>query len=166
MQYSNETPRREITISGVVLKVVSPYTEGHQLTAEEAHVLNQTLAENLRNNFATRVKEVKEKSEGNVDTQGLQTELDNYMTEYKFGAGRQAAVAVDPITKLAIAAAKEAVKAALIKAGKNAKDYTADQIAELAQRAVDTNPRFREIAQQQYDLKKAAAIETLGDLAA
>lgn len=153
MQITNETPRKEITIKGTVLKVIAPYAEGHVLTSGEANVLNQTLAENLRNNFAERVTKALEAG----DTSTLQTELDAYIAEYEFGHRRAGAPAVDPVTKIAIQMAKDAVKNALTKAGKNPKDYTAEQIAALAQGAVDKNPIFRQRAEEEHNRRKAAA---------
>lgn len=169
MQFDKSTPRKEITIKGVLLKVISPYTAGHTLTEEEANVLNQTLAENLRNNFAPRIKKAIEDVGGDenaVDTKSLQGELNDYTAEYEFGVRRGGSVAVDPVTKGAIALARDAVKKALKAKGKDLKDFSADQIRELAERAVEANPKFRELAAHQLELKKAAAQETLSDLAA
>ena len=168
MQFDKSTTKREITISEVVLKVIQPYAEGHVLSASEANVLNQTLAENLRNNFAGVVKEAKEAAGGadKVDLSALQKELNEYTKEYEFGARRSAGVAVSPVDKIALRMAKEAVRKALVKAQKDPKAYTPEQISEMAQKAVDTNPRFREEAQKEHDARKAAAAELIAEIAA
>src|SRR4051812_20346229 len=123
MEYTNETPKREITIKDVVLQVISPFTEGHVLTAGEANVLNQTLAENLRNNFASRVKEVTEKagSVEAIDHAALQEELNEYTKEYEFGVRKAGAPAVSPVMRQALSLAKDAIKAKLKKDGKDIK---------------------------------------------
>lgn len=168
MQYDKSTPKKEITISEVVLKVISPFSEGQVLTAEMANVLNQTLAENLRNNFAGVVKAAKETAGGfdKVDVSDLQKQLNEYTKEYEFGARRQAGVAVNPIEKIAISLARDAVKKALTKAGKVVKDYPAEQLLELAKAAVQKNPAFMASAEKVYEAKKAAGQETLLDIAA
>lgn len=168
MQYDKQTPRREVTISEVVLKVISPFAEGQVLTAEQANVLNQTLAENLRNNFAPVVKAAKETAGGadKVDQADLQKQLNEYTKEYDFGARRTAGVAVNPVEKIAISLARDAVKKTLTKQGKNWKDFTAEQITELARGAVAKYPHFTASAQQMYDAKKASDATTLGEIAA
>jgi len=140
------------------------------LTPELANVLNQTLAENLRNNFAPRVTQANEEAakEGAapVDLAGLQKELNDYTKEYEFGARRQAGVAVNPVEKQALILARDAVKKAIAKAGKNVKDYTADQLNELAKAAVAKNPAFTASAEKVVAARKEAASETLTDIAA
>jgi hypothetical protein len=49
----------DVTIAGEVFKIDTPYTEGHTCTAGEASALNQVRHENLRNNFAKKVKDAK-----------------------------------------------------------------------------------------------------------
>jgi hypothetical protein len=51
-----ETPMSTIVVQGSALPVSTRYAEGHVLTAIEAGVLNQTLFENMRNNFASKIK--------------------------------------------------------------------------------------------------------------
>ena len=46
----------QIIIQGVTFNVPTPYAEGHVLATNEASALNQLLHENLRNNFASKVK--------------------------------------------------------------------------------------------------------------
>ena len=168
MQIEKSTPKREITVSEVVLKVPAPYSEGHTLNAAEANVLNQTLAENLRNNFAGVVKAAKEAAGSleNVDVESLQAQLNAYIENYEFGARRQAGAAVDPVRKIAISLARDAVKRTIKAQGKDVKAYAAEDITKLAEGAVDKHPRFMEDAQRVYDAKKSVGNETLEDLAA
>ena len=59
----------------------------------------------------------------------LQTELDEYIAGYSFGVRRGGgAVAVDPVKKIALGLARDAVKKALVAKGQGLKDYTAETI--------------------------------------
>lgn len=116
MKYTSSTPRANITVAGLALSAISPYAEGHVLAANEAAVLNQTLAENLRNNYASVVKKVAdaaEKAKTEVDLTALQADFDKYMAEYDFGVRRTGTRILDPIEKEAYAIATDAIKKAL-----------------------------------------------------
>ncbi len=58
-----------ITIQGANFNAPQPYDEGHVLTVNEASALNQVFAENLRNNFAARIKRSAEETPPKVLTQ-------------------------------------------------------------------------------------------------
>ena len=60
MDFQPEVQTKSITVQGFTLSVPVPYAEGHTLTEAEAAVLNQTLAENLRNNFGSQIKKSRE----------------------------------------------------------------------------------------------------------
>lgn len=50
------TATKEITIAEKPFAVLQPYVAGHVVTEAEAKALNQTRAENIRNNMASKVK--------------------------------------------------------------------------------------------------------------
>jgi hypothetical protein len=50
------TATKEITIADKPFTVIQPYVAGHVVTEAEAKALNQTRAENIRNNMASKVK--------------------------------------------------------------------------------------------------------------
>lgn len=129
MQISDETPRSDITIQGATFAAPEPYTEGHTLSANEAAALNQLLQENLRNNFAGKVKAALEAVGGAVDKldiEALQTEFDAYAAEYEFGARRSGTrTPVDPVGREAVRLAKKKINEAL-----KAKGIKADQLPE------------------------------------
>ena len=158
MELSN-APRRDLTISGVVLSVPAPFAEGHVLRPNEASVLNQTYAENVRNNFASAVKDAVEKAGGlaNLDRDQLQSALDEYLGEYDFGVRgtRTTRVPVDPVDREAMRIAKEKVRAALAKAGyKVARGdeepggniISKEKLEELAEAAIAKYPEIVEAA--------------------
>jgi len=119
MQFNSETPRRDLIIQDVSFAAPTPYVEGHTLTANEAAVLNQTLLENFRNNFASTVKAAKEEAEkagSPLDEEALQEKFETYAAEYEFGARRIGArSSVDPVEreaiKIAVANLNKALKA-------------------------------------------------------
>ena len=90
MQFNSDTPRNEITIQSVQFLVPAPFVEGHTVTAGEASALNQLLAENVRNNFAGKMKAAQSKAEetGTPAEEFTQEHLDAYVAEYEFGVRR------------------------------------------------------------------------------
>lgn len=146
--------RTEITIAGRNFMVDSPYTEGHRLNANEAAALNQVLHENLRNNFAKRVK----------DGTAGQAELDAYAQTYQFGVRTGGGGRVsDPVERRALELAKAAVEAGIRKSNRKPSDYSAAQITDAARRVLETHPEFRERARQQVEEQKEL-VGMIGDL--
>ena len=161
MQYDENTPRKDITVAKVVLSAIAPYAEGHTLSASEANVLNQTLAENLRNNFAAYVKKATEEA-GSVDAldlNKLQDDFDEYQTEYDFGVrrgGGGSRASVDPIereaTKLAVAAVKRHLKAKNIKLDDISDEQFDEYVAKVA-----ASDKILAIAKENVAQKQALA---------
>lgn len=124
---------RNITIQGVIFPVTSPYAAGPcELSEAEANALNQVRAENIRNNFASKMKKKRDELELDKDApfpqevvDGFATELAAYDESYEFtlasaGGGR---APVDPIEKEAIKLAKSAIQAHLSAQGVTVKAY-------------------------------------------
>lgn len=142
---TNETPREQYTIAGQTFNIFQPYAAGHVLTANEAASMNQTFAENVRNNFAKRVKEAVEA--GGFDQDVFQGSLDDYMSDYEFGqrsggGGRTS----DPVEAEALRISKDKVRGALSKKGIKVSDVAASEITRLAKEVLDKNPAIRETA--------------------
>ncbi len=159
-------PRSQITVAGVLLEVVAPFTEGHVLRANEAAVLNQTYGENIRNNTTALVKKAIEDAGGleNIDATALQAKVNSYINTYDFGVRRGGGlgrVSLDPVTKEAIRIASDKVKEALRKQGNNLKDIGAKKIRELAEQALEKYPQIREAAEQAVALKSEIGIGEL-----
>jgi hypothetical protein len=101
----------QITIQKQLFTVPQPYVEGHTLSAVEASVLNQTFAENLRNNFAAQMKRALEETPPKDLTQ---TDLDAYAANYKFGVrGGGPRAFVDPVAREATKLAEATIRAAI-----------------------------------------------------
>lgn len=132
MPYDMDTlPREEYTIAGNTFSIIQPFSEGHVLSSGQASALNQTFAENIRNNLAKKVAEAIEA--GTFDAQVFQGVVDDYMESYEFGVrtgggGRTG----DPVKSEAMDIARGLVRKALVKAGKVLKDIPAKKITELA----------------------------------
>lgn len=155
----------QITIQGLQFDIPQPYAEGHPLTHNEAAALNQVYGENLRNNFAKRVRDAVEKA-GNpeaVDVASLQADLDAYVSEYEFGVRRAGTPrgSVDPVEAEAFKIAMETVKGALRANGFKLSDVSTEQKAELAQQLIDSNPQIREEAVRRVEQAKAIGKQTI-----
>ena len=114
---------RSLMIQGVNFTVADPYAEGHKCTAMEAKALNQTRAENLRNNFASKVKAAKGEDGSINDKQvaALQSELDDYAKAYVFSVG--VGSRLDPVQKEAKQLAVTLVDGAIAKKGTSKAAY-------------------------------------------
>lgn len=155
----------QITIAGKEFNVPSRYEEGHELTAGEASALNQTYHENLRNNFAKKVKDAGE----NADLAALQAELDAYAAAYAFGVrtpGTGAGRTSDPVLSEAMRMAKKQIGDLIRTKGGKVSDYPADQISAAA-KALLARPegeQIMEVARQRVAEQKSLASADLGDL--
>lgn len=165
----------EILIQGLgPFRVPAPYAAGSvELTEGEANTLNQTLAENVRNNFSKRVtaeKDAAEREGREPDTNGLQALLDAYTDNYEFGVrqggGGGGGRTADPVGTEAMELARADVRAALVKAGKKLKDYKAATISEAAKKLVDSKPHYRELAAQRVAQQQEAASAAMDDVMA
>lgn len=154
----------QITIQGLEFTVPVRYSEGHTLTAGEASALNQVFHENLRNNFAVKIKKLKEVEE-ELDVAKLQDSLSAYADEYQFGirtAGGPRSVA-DPVKREALNLAKAAIKAALSAKGKSLKDAGGTEwLNDKAEELVLARPAFMEQAKARLDEMKSLASDALG----
>jgi hypothetical protein len=153
----------QITIAGKTFEAPVRYEEGHELTAGEASALNQTYHENLRNNFAKRVKDSIDNN--TFDAELLQTEFSDYAEEYQFGI-RVGGVTRDPIMSEAMQIAKGQIRAALKKKGVKLASVESSAITEAAKKLV-ASPRGEPImalAKQRVEEAQSAAAEDLSDL--
>lgn len=143
-EITENTPRNKRTIAGVIVDVPAPYAEGQTITAGEAAMLNQTLAENFSNNLRKRIGEyVPDGSpEGTTprpaSVEEAQALVDKYASEYEpgvrragGGGGRQR---LDPVEKEMRVIARESLNNLLKKQNmkRNEVDYDSllDQIVE------------------------------------
>ncbi len=155
---------QEITIQDIVFRIPSPYHDGYTINAAEAAALNQTYAENLRNNFAKSVKQAKEAG-AEVDVAELQAQLTAYAETYEFqGRRRSVATPVDPVGKEAHKIAKSMVTEALQKKGIKIKDLPEGKLESLIEDLLAKNPAIREEAERRVEATKAATVDLFDSL--
>lgn len=162
----SNSPRSLITISSHLFEVPAPFVEGHVLRANEAAVLNQTYAENIRNNFNSTVREAVEAAKTNgasVDLTQLQEKLNKYITEYDFGVRNRGEprVYVDPVDRETRNIAISKVRDALKKKGIKVAAMDKAKMAELVDQVIAKYPQLREQAVRIVEAKKSAGADSL-----
>lgn len=160
-EINSHTPKEDFTINKQIFQVYKPYAAGHVLTEGEASALNQTFSENIRNNFAANVKSHLEG--GTFDQAAMQATLDEYMSKYEFGVRSYQGprLSGDPVMARALELAREKIKAKIREVGGSLKDYEPKAITERARKAVESNPKFLELAKRQLDEEAAIAEDDL-----
>lgn len=114
------TATKLVTIAGREFTIPQPYVAGHALTEGEAKALNQVLAENIRNNMASKVKAAVEgvAKEGEPTIDSIDAFVANYAAAYEFNAVTAGERRVtDPLEVEAISIAREILKGALREKG-------------------------------------------------
>jgi len=137
MQIDSNTPRADRLIGGIKVSVPQPYAEGYVVTAGEAQMLNQTLAENFSNNLRKRVTEFVEAegAEPRIATsEEAQAIVDAYAGEYQpgvrrtgTGGGRQN---LDPVEKEMRSIARESLTNLLKSQGIKRNEVNFDDLLE------------------------------------
>lgn len=167
-----------ITIQGLEFTAPQPYRAGpYELSEGEASALNQTLAENLRNNFAGRVKAAKDeyrKANGlgedddvpvsGLDIEALQEEFDKYADEYEFGvrrAGGGTRTPVDPVEREAHRIALDRVKEAFRKENVKISSVPKERLNEIVKAVLGKYPDIREIAKRRVEEQSQIVLSDL-----
>jgi len=152
----------QITIAGQTFEAPDKYAEGHELNQNEADALNQTYHENLRNNFA---KKVKDGMEAGVGLEVLQQQFAEYAAAYEFGVRTGGGGGPrDPVMTEAMNMARAIIRNALKTKGKKVSDYAASAINEKAKELVASKPEIMEAAKKRVAETQAAASDDLGDM--
>lgn len=145
-----------VTIQGQQFTIPAPFLEGHVCKANEASALNQLFAENIRNNFAQKMKSAKDAGQ----PQPGQSELDAYAASYAFGVRAVTSKISDPVEREARNLVWAALKTRLAASGTKLKTLTEEQIEDLIVKALEKHPKFREQARAVVAARQAA----IGDL--
>lgn len=165
-----------LKIQGIAFAFTPRYSEGHVLTEEEAKVLNQTLGENLRNNFATRIRakeaEIAKAAAANSEpARGFTAEeiaqfkadFAAYEAEYTFRAPRVGSGPADPVQREANRIAKSIVLAALSARKIEVKSLGEGKMDELVARVIATKPEVMDEARRRVAAIQEAGDDILGD---
>lgn len=164
---SDETQTVEpssLTISGMPFQVVPRFSAGHVLKANEASALNQTLFENLRNNFAGKIaahKKAAEAGEAEMPSlETLQAELDAYAAIYEFGERKASSprVSRDPLEERLHKLATTRIREELVRLGYKLREVPSEQIAGLVKNLIEHpthGPAYRALAEKQLADERA-----------
>jgi len=180
------SPNMKLTIAGFQFELEHAYKDGDVINANEAAALNQTFAENIRNNFAAQLKAMKNKvarangwvtkdedgketvdwervTNDDLDADEVQTAYDEYVQSYEFGARRVGASRgpVDPVEREATRVAKDLVKKLLASKGYKLSTVSKEQMDSFVAQALEANPSIREAAQRTVDANKGISLEGL-----
>lgn len=166
MQIDINTPKKLVTIAGVRLEVPQPFHEGYTLRENEASALNQTFAENIRNNFAGVVAEAHQAAgeDGTINLEALQEALNTYVAEYEFGmrrTGGGGGPRLEPRERIARDLAKDRVKELIRSKGKKVSDFPAEKLNELAAALVAKDSWFYSEADRRIKAQQKAASASL-----
>lgn len=149
VQFTNETIRSDIKVNKVDYTIPCPFEEGHVCTANEAKALNQLLKENVRNNFASKIK-----PDAPIPSQ---EEFDAYVAGYEFGI--RSITSTDPVMKEMIKIAEGLVMKSLEKAGVSKKALGADAFNKKVDEVLanpDYEAKIRAKAEQIVEIKASA----------
>lgn len=165
-----------LKVQGLIFSFQPKYGVGHVLSQVEADVLNQTFGENLRNNFASRMRDAAEEiakatpagetpREFNEEEKAAFAEaFATYAAEYTFKAPRAGAGPVDPIEAETAKIAKAIVLAHLAKKNIKVASLPEGNLATLIKGLIAKQPGIREEAVRRVDALKAAGDTALDDL--
>ena len=156
----------QITIAGQVFRVPVRYVAGHTLTDGEASALNQTYHENLRNNFAGKVRDGIEAA---LPIETLQQQLDDYANDYQFGqrGGGGGGYRGDPVMTLAMGSARDVIRAAIKAKKLNDEDWPASKVTQMAKALLEQQGDDGVIisnARKQIESEKAAAAAAMASV--
>lgn len=163
----SEASNQNVKIQGVEFVAPAPYEEGHTLNTAEAAVLNQTLAENLRNNFAAQVKAAKEQHGENLPDSvlaELQVAFSKYADDYEFHGRRVSRAPVDPVRKEALKMARAIVMGALRANKIDTKSLPEGKVEELVEAVLAKKPEIMDEAKRRVESAKSIASDALEGL--
>lgn len=151
-----------ITIQGLDFPVSMPYGAGHQCSEAEAEVLNQTRLENLRNNFAGKVKKAKAQGLTPESEAALREEFLRYERLYTFAARVGAAPQLSASQREAHKIAKGMVHEALRAKGHDPKTIPHAKMQEMVHALIARRPDITEEAERRIARARELTIEALG----
>lgn len=166
------TSATTLTIQGLEFTIADPYTAGHTLTENEASALNQTRAENIRNNMARIIKEAKETAAKDndidvasvtadmVDLEDLTTRVTEYATSYQFGVRTIGYTSANPVERIALDIARLNVRAAISASPKaSLGDFKGAQITSMAKALLESEKgaSIMDEARRQHEVLAAAS---------
>ena len=122
-------PATQIKIGDNAFQINAPYVAGHALTEIEANVLNRVFCENISNNVRKKLAESEDKSFAALDAIVQAKAVDYAFTQREAAEPREK---LSPVEREALTLILDAIKRKLTAAGKNPKDYKAEDLKSKA----------------------------------
>ena len=176
-QMNDAVPYATITVQGLQFEVSQPFKAGHILSEGEASQLNQTRAENIRNNFAGPVRSAvdafrkansladnAEVAASDLDKDDLDEKFALYDDSYIMGVRGGPSgprTSVDPIQREANRIALEKVKVALKKQGITIDSVPKERMAQFIEAVKTKYPDVVEEAKRRVSAAAAIALDSL-----
>lgn len=171
-----------ITIQGLEFTVDYPYKAGTiDLSHGEASALNQTRAENLRNNFAAQIKqqlasyretnkiaETEEVAPSVLDKDELDKDFKEYADNYEFGVrslGGGGRLPTDPVEREAYDIASKKVREALKARNVKLTAVPKEKMDEMVQAVIKKYPDITEEAKRRVSAVSSIVIDDLSKAA-
>lgn len=171
-----------ITIQGLEFSVDYPYKPGTiDLTPGEASALNQTRAENLRNNFAAQIKqalasyretnklpETEEVAPSVLDKDELDKDFADYASKYEFGVrslGGGGRLPTDPVEREAFEIASKKVREALKARNVKLTSVAKEKMQEMVEAVIAKYPDITEEAKRRVNAVSSIVIDDLSKAA-
>lgn len=158
------TKQTEVIIQEIIFLAPAPFAEGHVCSLIESSVLNQCLAENLRNNFTKVVKQAKEQAgERALSAEELSTlhaKFADYASRYTFQFKAGPKAPIDPIGRESAKIALVLVKEGLQRKGISIKDLPDGKLDEYVAKVANQESVIKE-AKRRIDATRAVAAEAL-----
>lgn len=156
---------KPLIISGLTFDAPLRYAEGHQLSANEASALNALFHSDLAAAIRRLVAKEEKESPGGLQPatiERLQAQFREAIERHNF-APKGPANSFDPIQQIALTIAMPQVKSALVKKGQDVSAYTKEQLEDLALRAIEKFPHFREEAKTRLSAMRETAAQVYGE---
>ncbi len=161
MKFSKDTPTAAFAIQGKSFFIPRPFGEGHQCSAGDANVLCQTLSENTRNAFNSRVKDAVDNE--TFDHNVMQAAIDEWLEDYEFGI-RRGRGPVDPVEREKLNMAKDIVRQALRERDYKIADIAPEEITRLAEDVIKSNPDIAKEAKRRVDQRAKLTSSEVGQV--
>lgn len=173
-------PTQIITIQGYEFTAGMPYKEGDVLSKNEAAVINQTYGENLRNNFASRIKKAiadvtkAQFPEGTEVPPGFKPQLsderlaelrlqfDAYEADYEFNGRRANRGPADPVEAEVRRETKKIVLQALKDNNIDVKTLPDGKLEEYISGTIERMPQIRQEVIDRLNRQRVLASQVLG----
>jgi hypothetical protein len=155
--FTKSTPRKAKKIKGDMYTVAAPFTAGHILSELEANSMNGLLGENIGNNTAAKLSEMREAGQSTTERQAY---IDAYTAEYEFGAGRTG----DPVEREMKVIATARIKTAGAKKGRTFTAVELKDTIELMFAHATHGPDLRKSAEKALKIRETVGDDDLSDL--